>query len=98
MQSIKLNFNYDFSYRREAEKPAIPKPVVYKDKKEALEAFKDLLRDKDVPGNASWEQALKLIINDPRYGTLKKLNEKKQAFNAYKTQRLKEDRVKAFLS
>lgn len=78
--------------KEEEEKVVIPKPIVYKDKKEALEAFKDLLREKDVPGNASWEQALKLIINDPRYGTLKKLNEKKQAFNAYKTQRLKEDR------
>ncbi|GFX51314.1 pre-mRNA-processing factor 40 homolog A [Trichonephila clavipes] len=68
------------------------KPVVFKDKKEAIEAFKDLLRDKNVPSNATWEQALKLIINDPRYGTLKKLNEKKQAFNGYKTQRSKEEK------
>lgn len=48
----------------------------------------------NVPSNASWEQALKLIVNDPRYGTLKKLNEKKQAFNAYKTQKGKEEKVK----
>ncbi|GFS37335.1 pre-mRNA-processing factor 40 homolog B [Nephila pilipes] len=68
------------------------KPVVFKDKKEAIEAFKDLLRDKNVPSNATWEQALKLIVNDPRYGTLKKLNEKKQAFNGYKTQRSKEEK------
>ena len=45
-----------------------------------------------VPGNASWEQAMKLIIVDPRYGALKHLNEKKQAFNAYKTQRAKEEK------
>ncbi|XP_042901270.1 pre-mRNA-processing factor 40 homolog B isoform X1 [Parasteatoda tepidariorum] len=68
------------------------KPLVFKDKKEAIEAFKDLLREKSVPSNSSWEQALKLIVNDPRYGTLKKLNEKKQAFNAYKTQRGKEEK------
>ncbi|GIY82053.1 hypothetical protein CEXT_237391 [Caerostris extrusa] len=68
------------------------KPIVFKDKKEAIEAFKELLRDKNVPSNATWEQALKLIINDSRYGTLKKLNEKKQAFNAYKTQRSKEEK------
>ena len=36
---------------------------------------------------------MKLIINDPRYGSLKLLNEKKQAFNAYKTQRAKEEKV-----
>lgn len=67
------------------------KPV-FKDKKGAIDAFKELLREKDVPSNASWEQALKLIVNDVRYGTLKKLNEKKQAFNAYKTQRAKEEK------
>lgn len=46
----------------------------------------------DVPSNASWEQAVKLIATDPRYPQLKHLNEKKQAFNAYKTQKLKEEK------
>uniref|UniRef100_A0A023GP43 Pre-mRNA-processing factor 40 homolog B n=2 Tax=Amblyomma TaxID=6942 RepID=A0A023GP43_AMBTT len=68
------------------------RPIEFKDKKEAIEAFKDLLKEKDVPSNASWEQALKLIANDPRYGTLRKLNEKKQAFNLYKTQKSKEEK------
>ena len=36
---------------------------------------------------------MKLIINDPRYGALKHLNEKKQAFHQYKTQRAKEEKV-----
>ena len=36
---------------------------------------------------------MKLIINDPRYSALRHLNEKKQAFNAYKTQRAKEEKV-----
>lgn len=35
---------------------------------------------------------MKLIASDPRYPQLKHLNEKKQAFNAYKTQKLKEER------
>ncbi|KAK3592975.1 hypothetical protein CHS0354_023197 [Potamilus streckersoni] len=67
-------------------------PIRYKNKKEAIEAFKALLKDKDVSSNASWEQAMKLIVNDPRYGALKHLNEKKQAFNEYKTQRVKEEK------
>ena len=36
---------------------------------------------------------MKLIVNDPRYGALKHLNERKQAFNEYKTQRVKEEKV-----
>lgn len=36
---------------------------------------------------------MKLIINDGRYGALRHLNEKKQAFNEYKTQRAKEEKV-----
>ncbi len=37
--------------------------------------------------------AMKQIINDHRYGALRHLNEKKQAFNEYKTQRAKEEKV-----
>ncbi|RLU23079.1 hypothetical protein DMN91_005357 [Ooceraea biroi] len=70
-----------------------PEPKMqFKDKKEAIEAFKELLRERDVPSNATWEQAVKLIQNDPRYPQMKKLNERKQAFNSYKTQKLKEER------
>ncbi|XP_011145173.1 pre-mRNA-processing factor 40 homolog A isoform X1 [Harpegnathos saltator] len=70
-----------------------PEPKMqFKDKKEAVEAFKELLRERDVPSNATWEQAVKLIQNDPRYPQMKKLNERKQAFNSYKTQKLKEER------
>lgn len=68
------------------------RPIEFKDKKEAIEAFKELLKEKDVPSNATWEQALRLIANDPRYGTLRKLNEKKQAFNSYKAQKSKEEK------
>ncbi|KAM4797034.1 pre-mRNA-processing factor 40 homolog B isoform 3-T3 [Rhinophrynus dorsalis] len=61
-------------------------------KEEAKQFFKELLKDKGVPSNASWEQAMKMIINDPRYSALPKLSEKKQAFNAYKAQREKEEK------
>lgn len=47
---------------------------------------------KDVPSTASWETCVKMISSDPRYPLLKKLNEKKQAFNAYKTQKQKDER------
>ncbi|XP_062594928.1 pre-mRNA-processing factor 40 homolog B-like [Saccostrea cucullata] len=67
-------------------------PLVFKNKKEAMEAFKSLLKEKGVSSNASWEQALKLIVNDPRYGALRQLNERKQAFNEYKTKRAKEEK------
>ncbi|KRT81264.1 hypothetical protein AMK59_5352, partial [Oryctes borbonicus] len=69
-----------------------PEPKVFKDKKEAIEAFKELLRDNNVPSNASWEQCIKLIQNDPRYDSLKRLNERKQVFNAYKTQKQKDEK------
>jgi pre-mRNA-processing factor 40 len=66
--------------------------VVFKDKREAMEAFKDLLREKKVPSTANWDSALKMISRDPRWEYLSKLNEKKQAFNAYKIQRQKEEK------
>ncbi|XP_054834280.1 pre-mRNA-processing factor 40 homolog B isoform X1 [Eublepharis macularius] len=66
-------------------------------KEEAKQAFKELLKDKGVPASASWEQAMKLISNDPRFSALPKLSEKKQAFNAYKAQRDKEEKEEARL-
>ncbi|XP_074658879.1 pre-mRNA-processing factor 40 homolog A-like isoform X1 [Tubulanus polymorphus] len=76
----------------DSEEESNPKEYVFRTKKEAIEAFKNLLRDKDVPSNASWEQAMKLIVTDRRYAALKHLNEKKQAFNSYKTQKAKEEK------
>nr|CAG4647045.1 EOG090X064W [Megafenestra aurita]SVE92388.1 EOG090X064W [Megafenestra aurita] len=70
-----------------------PEPkTAFKDKKEALEAFKELLKEKNVPSNASWDQALKYIQRDPRFAALGKLTERKQAFHAYKTQKHKEEK------
>nr|SVE88003.1 EOG090X064W [Daphnia similis] len=70
-----------------------PEPkTTFKDKRGALEAFKELLREKNVPSNASWDQALKYIQRDPRLAALGKLTERKQAFHAYKTQKQKEEK------
>ncbi|KAL4222390.1 PRP40 pre-mRNA processing factor 40 [Mactra antiquata] len=87
------------SEESEEEKPPPKKPVnlKFRNKKEAMDAFKTLLKEKKVPSNATWENAMKLIVNDPRYGALKHLNERKQAFNEYKTQRVKEEKEEARL-
>ena len=46
----------------------------------------------DIPSNATCEQAVKIMEKDKRYASFKHLNEKKQAFNLYKTQKLKEEK------
>lgn len=56
---------------------------------EAKDAFKELLAAKGVASDWSWEQTMKLIINDKRYAALKSLGEKKQCFNEYLQQRKK---------
>ena len=76
----------------------VPRPLVFRDKKEAMEALKELLREKNVPASANWESALKMINKDPRWETLSKLSEKKQAFNAYKIQKQKEEKEETRLA
>ena len=44
-----------------------------RDKREAMEALKELLRDKGVPSSANWESALKMIQKDARWVTFAKL-------------------------
>ncbi|XP_063707837.1 pre-mRNA-processing factor 40 homolog A isoform X2 [Culicoides brevitarsis] len=75
------------------EKEKTPEPIIeFKDKKEAIEAFKEFLKEKNVPSSANWDHCLKIISKDSRYNSFKKLQEKKQAFNTYKTQKLKDER------
>jgi pre-mRNA-processing factor 40 len=63
------------------------------ERKKAMEMFKELLKEKNVSSNATWDQALRLVQADPRYNSqLRSLNEKKQAFNAYKVQRQREEK------
>ncbi|KAF6257845.1 hypothetical protein COO60DRAFT_1701643 [Scenedesmus sp. NREL 46B-D3] len=71
------------------------KPIVYPTKEAAKEAFKALLTDFDIPAEASWDNAMRLIIHDPRYSALKALGEKKSAFNEYCTARRAAEREEA---
>ncbi|CAM5147204.1 unnamed protein product [Eretmochelys imbricata] len=81
--------------KEEEDTQPVKKTYTWNTKEEAKQAFKELLKEKRVPSNASWEQAMKMIINDPRYSALAKLSEKKQAFNAYKVQTEKEEKEEA---
>lgn len=77
----------------EKKQPIEEEPVIeFKDKKEAIEAFKEFLKEKNIPSSANWEQCVKIVQKDPKFNVFKKLQEKKQAFNAYKTQKQKDEK------
>ncbi|KAK3160963.1 hypothetical protein QOZ80_1BG0069460 [Eleusine coracana subsp. coracana] len=71
------------------EKASEEEPVVYANKLDAKNAFKSLLESVNVESDWTWDQAMRVIINDKRYGALKTLGERKQAFNEYLNQRKK---------
>ncbi|XP_068669590.1 pre-mRNA-processing protein 40A-like [Aristolochia californica] len=71
------------------EKAVEDEPLMYATKQEAKNAFKALLESLYVESDWTWEQAMRVIINDKRYGALKTLGERKQAFNEYLGQRKK---------
>ncbi|XP_068649795.1 pre-mRNA-processing protein 40A-like [Aristolochia californica] len=71
------------------EKVVDDEPLMYATKQEAKNAFKALLESANVESDWTWEQAMRVIINDKRYGALKTLGERKQAFNEYLGQRKK---------
>ncbi|XP_057776534.1 pre-mRNA-processing protein 40A isoform X2 [Salvia miltiorrhiza] len=71
------------------EKTVDDEPVIYATKQEAKNAFKALLESANVEADWTWDQAMRVIINDKRYGALKTLGERKQAFNEYLMQRKK---------
>ncbi|PKA60788.1 Pre-mRNA-processing protein 40A [Apostasia shenzhenica] len=73
------------------EKTVDDEPLVYASKQEAKNAFKALLESANVESDWTWEQAMRVIINDKRYGALKTLGERKQAFNEYLGQRKKHE-------
>ncbi|PHT32900.1 hypothetical protein CQW23_29237 [Capsicum baccatum] len=56
-------------------------PLVYESKAEAKSAFKTLLESANIGSDCTWDQAMRAVINDRRYGALKSLGERKQAFN-----------------
>ncbi|CAN4084814.1 unnamed protein product [Withania somnifera] len=73
------------------EKSADEEPFLYATKQEAKNAFKALLESANVESDWTWEQTMRVIINDKRYGALKTLGERKQAFNEYLMQRKKRE-------
>ncbi|KAL2642815.1 hypothetical protein R1flu_010402 [Riccia fluitans] len=69
--------------------PMAEEPLTYANKAEAKNAFKELLESVHVESDWTWDQTMRVIINDKRYGALKTLGERKQAFNEYLAQRKK---------
>ncbi|KAF3642188.1 putative pre-mRNA-processing protein 40A-like isoform X2 [Capsicum annuum] len=64
-------------------------PLVYESKAKAKSAFKTLLESANIGSDCTWDQAMRAVINDRRYGVLKCLCERKQAFNKYLCQKKK---------
>ncbi|PHT67135.1 hypothetical protein T459_31560 [Capsicum annuum] len=61
-------------------------PLVY-ESKAAKSAFKTLLESANIGSDCTWDQAMRAVINDWRYGALKSLGERKQAFNEVSLQK-----------
>ncbi|PHT69329.1 hypothetical protein T459_28816 [Capsicum annuum] len=64
-------------------------PLVYESKAEAKSVFKILLESANIGSDCTWDQAMREVINNWRYGALKSLCERKQAFNEYLSQKKK---------
>ncbi|XP_057991376.1 pre-mRNA-processing protein 40A-like isoform X2 [Hevea brasiliensis] len=73
------------------EKAVSQESLTFADKVEAKNAFKALLESANVGSDWTWDQAMRMIINDRRYGALKTLGERKQAFNEYLGQKRKQE-------
>ncbi|KAG0477800.1 hypothetical protein HPP92_012519 [Vanilla planifolia] len=73
------------------EKKVDEDPFISANKQEAKNAFKSLLESFNVESDWTWDQTMRVIINDKRYAALKTLGERKQAFNEYLGQRKKQE-------
>ncbi|KAG6793070.1 hypothetical protein POTOM_002254 [Populus tomentosa] len=73
------------------EKAVNHEPLLYADKLEAKNLFKALLESANVGSEWTWDQVMRVIINDKRYGALKTLGERKQAFNEFLGQKRKQE-------
>ncbi|XP_010691544.2 pre-mRNA-processing protein 40A isoform X1 [Beta vulgaris subsp. vulgaris] len=73
------------------EKATEPETLTYASKQEAKDVFKALLESSNVESDWTWEQAMRLIINDKRYAALRSLGERKQAFNEFLSQKKKQE-------
>ncbi|KAM7470535.1 hypothetical protein LguiA_008718 [Lonicera macranthoides] len=73
------------------EKTVDQEPLVYENKQEAKNAFRALLETADIVSDWTWDQAMRVIINDQRYGALRTLGERKQVFNEFLGQKRKQE-------
>ncbi|KAK3011939.1 hypothetical protein RJ639_010517 [Escallonia herrerae] len=73
------------------EKTIEQEPLAYENKLEAKNAFKTLLETANVGSDWTWDQAMRVIINDRRYGALRSLGERKQAFNEFLGKKKKQE-------
>ncbi|KAM0935079.1 putative WW domain, FF domain, WW domain superfamily, FF domain superfamily protein [Dioscorea sansibarensis] len=73
------------------EKSVTDESLVYANKLEAKDAFRALLDSANVKSDWTWEQAMRVIINDKRYSALKTLAERKQAFSEFLSQKIKQE-------
>ena len=71
---------------------SIPDEHSVAEPKDIATLFRELMKEKNVGSNASWEYALKLIGNDPRFEIFRHHPERKQMFNAYKVQKAREEK------
>ncbi|KAF3643142.1 putative pre-mRNA-processing protein 40A-like isoform X2 [Capsicum annuum] len=67
-------------------------PLVYESKAEEKSTFKTLLESANIGSDCMWNQAMRAVINDRRYGALKSLCEQKQAFNEEHAKALEEQK------
>lgn len=73
------------------EKAIDQESLTYASKQEAKDAFKSLLESASIGSDWTWDQAMRVIINDKRYGALRTLGERKQAFNEFLGQKKKQE-------
>ncbi|KAK2968921.1 hypothetical protein RJ640_018613, partial [Escallonia rubra] len=73
------------------EKTIEQEPLAYENKLEAKNAFKTLMETANVGSDWTWDQAMRVIINDRRYGALRSLGERKQAFNEFLGKKKKQE-------
>ena len=67
------------------------KQAVYATKEEAKAAFIELLLEKNITVDLTWEATMQRIIDDPRYKSLGSLSERKETFFEYVEKRKKDE-------
>ncbi|OAF71229.1 Mediator of RNA polymerase II transcription subunit 35a [Intoshia linei] len=69
--------------------------TLMRDKEKAIDALFKLFERKNVPSNATWDDAHKLISMEPIFSILKNLTEKRQVLQNYKVEKGKKERIEA---